>query len=53
TYNGVKDYFKIKKLGGGYDEPIVSTEIPEPSSLGVIAFGLAAICFIRRRRRTL
>lgn len=53
TYNGVKDYFKLKKLAGGYDDsPPPSTEISEPSSLGVIALGLAAFCYIRRRRRT-
>lgn len=53
TYNGMKDYFKIKKLAGGYDDPITTTEIAEPSSLGVIGLGLAAICFMRRRRRAL
>lgn len=52
TYNGKKDYFKIKKLAGGYDDPTPNTEISEPSTLAVIAFGLAGICFIRRRRNT-
>lgn len=54
TYNGMKDYFKLKKLAGGFDEdtPPPSTEISEPSSLAVIAFGLAAVCFVRRRRKT-
>ena len=54
TYNGVKDYFKIKKLAGGFDSdpPPPSTEISEPSALAVIAFGLAAICFMRRRKDT-
>ena len=40
-------------LGGNDDDPLPNTEISEPSSLGGIALGLAAICFIRRRRRTL
>lgn len=54
TYNGVKDYFKIKQLAGGFDnDPLPNTEIPEPSALGVIVVGLAAICVVRRRRRTL
>jgi hypothetical protein len=53
SYNGVKDYFKLKKLAGGYDNPPPpSTEISEPSSLAVIALGLAGIGFIRRRRKT-
>lgn len=51
-YNGLKDYFKIKKLAGGYDTPITGTEISEPSTLAVIAFGLAGVCFMRRRRKT-
>lgn len=50
TYNGVKDYFKIKKLAGGYDDPITTTELAEPSSLAVIGLGFAAVCFMRRRR---
>ena len=54
TYNGVKDYFKIKQLAGGFDnDPLPNTEIPEPSAVGVIVVGLAAICVVRRRRRTL
>ncbi len=55
TYNGKKDYFKLKQLAGGYDDtpsPPPNTQISEPSSLAVIAFGLAGICFIRRRRNT-
>jgi hypothetical protein len=53
TYNGVKDYFKLKKLAGGYDgDPPPTTEISEPSTLGVIALSLAAMCYIRRRKRS-
>lgn len=52
TYNGVKDYFKIKKLAGGYDAAPPSTQISEPGTLAVVAFGLAGICFVRRRRKT-
>ena len=54
TYNGKKDYFKLKQLAGGYDEttPPPSTEVPEPSSLAVIVFGLAGIHLMRRRRKT-
>lgn len=52
SYNGVKDYFKIKKLAGGYDAPIPQTEIAEPSTLAVIGLGLAGMCFMRRRKRS-
>jgi hypothetical protein len=50
TYNGLKDYFKLKKLAGGFDDEIVVTEIAEPSSLAVIGLGFAVVCFMRRRR---
>lgn len=53
TYNGLKDYFKIKKLAGGYnDTPPPSTQISEPGTLAVIAFGLAGIGYVRRRKKT-
>lgn len=52
TYNGQKDYFKIKKLAGGFDVTPTNTAISEPTTLAVIAFGLAGICFMRRRRDT-
>lgn len=50
TYNGLKDYFKLKKLAGGFDDEIVVTEIAESSSLAVIGLGFAVVCFMRRRR---
>jgi len=50
TYNGLKDYFKLKKLAGGFDDEIVVTEIAEPSSLAVIGLGFAVVCFMMRRR---
>lgn len=52
TYNGVKDYFKLKKLAGGYDDdPPPSTEISEPSTAAALALSLAGVFYIRRRKR--